>query len=94
MLPFMLLNIGAQQFIENELSAFDIIVSHAVEGEFKERVQKKYVDNVIAQLRQRFPHVDQLASFRLFDPSHLPSEHTNIGTCGDEELEVLCDLYG
>ena len=85
-------DIGAQQF-ENELSAFEITVSHAVEYEFKERVQKKYVDSVIAQLRQRFPHVDQLALFSLFDPSHLPSEHTNIGTYSDEELEVLCDLY-
>ena len=58
------------------------------------RVTKKYVDSVIAQLKQRFPHVDQLASFSLFDPSHLPSDHTNIGTYGDEELKVLCDLYG
>ena len=65
-----------------------------MEDEFKERIQKKNVDSVIAQLRQRFPNVDQLASFSLFDPSHLPSEHTNIGTYGEEELEVLCDLYG
>ena len=30
-------DIGAQQFIENELSAFDITVSHAVKDEFKEK---------------------------------------------------------
>ena len=87
-------DVGAQQFIESELSKFEIDVSQAKKDEFKERVQKKYVDSVIAQLKQRFPHVDQLASFSLFDPSHLPSDHTNIGTYGDEELKVLCDLYG
>ena len=44
----------------------------------------------------RFPHVQQIAAFSLFDPSRLPSDHTKIGTHGDEELKVLsvCDLDG
>ena len=80
-------DVGAEQF-ESELSEFEIDVSQGKKDEFKERVQKKYVDSVIAQLKQRFPHYDQLASFCLFDPSRLP---TKIRHYGDEELKVLCD---
>ena len=87
-------NVGAEQFIVSELSEFEIDATQAKKDDFKERVQRKYVDSVIAQLKQRFPHVDHLASFSLFDPSHLPSDHTKMGTYGDEELKVLCDLYG
>ena len=48
------------------------------------------MDSVIAQLKQRFQHVDQLASFSHFDFSH---HHTKIRTYGDEEVKMLCALY-
>lgn len=61
---------------------------------FREAIQKKYVDNVIAQLKLRFPHVVQLASFSLFDPSRLPDDPTLLVCHGNKELDELCDLYG
>ena len=61
------------QLIENKLSEFGIDVSQARKDEFKETFQK-YIDNVVAQLKLRFPHVVQLASFSLFDPSRLPDD--------------------
>ena len=61
-------NIDAGQLIQNELSEFGIEISQA-KDEFKENVQKKYVDSVISQLELRFPHVVQIASFSLFDPT-------------------------
>lgn len=62
-------NIDAGQLIQNELSEFEIEISQAKKDEFKENVQRKYVDSVISQLELRFPHVVQIASFSLFDPS-------------------------
>ena len=87
-------DIEATQLINGELSEFGVDVSQAKKDEFKERVQKKYVDNVIKQLELRFPHVDRLASFSLFDPSKLPDDHSKMGTHGNDELKILCDLYG
>ena len=49
---------------------------------------------MIAQLERRFPHIVQIASFSLFDPSRLPADQSKITSHGNEELEVLCDLYG
>lgn len=83
-------DIEAEQLIENELSEFGIDVSQARKDEFKENVHKNYVDSVILH----FPHVVQVASFSLFDPSRLPDDRTKITSHGNEELEVLCDLYG
>lgn len=40
------------------------------------------------------PQVDQLTSFRLFDPSRLPSNPTKLVSYGEEHLEALCDFYG
>ena len=59
--------------------------------EFKERVQRKYVDSLVKQLKLRFPDVEQLESFNIFDPSRLPCDQTNIATHGNDELEKLCD---
>ena len=69
-------------------------MSASKKDEFKNRVQQKYVDSVDSQLQLRFPHVQQIASFSLFDPSQFPSDHTKIGTHSDEELKVLCQHYG
>ena len=52
------------------------------------------MESIVSQLQLRFPHVQQIAAFSLFDPSQLPSDHTKIGTHGDDELKVLYDLYG
>ena len=49
---------------------------------------------MIKQLELRFPYVDRLASFSLFDPSELPDDHLKMGTHGNEKLQILCDLYG
>ena len=87
-------DVEAEQLIERELSEFGIDLSPARKGEFKENVQKKYVDSVIAQLELRFPHILQVASFCLFDPSRFPDDRTKISSYGNEELEVLCELYG
>lgn len=65
-------DIEAAQMINGELSEFGIDMSQARQDEFKDTVQKKYVDNEINQLKLRFPHVDRLTSFYLFDPSKLP----------------------
>ena len=51
-------DIEAAQMINGELSEFGIDMSQARQDEFKDTVQKKYVDNVINQLKLRFPHVD------------------------------------
>ena len=51
----------------------------------------KNVDSVITQLEQHFPHIVQIASF---NPSRLPGDQSKITSLGNEELEVLWDLYG
>ena len=86
------LDVEAEQFIQKELSEFGIdILSASKTDEFKERV---HVDSAVSQLQLRFQHVQQKALFSLFDLSRLPSDYTKIGTHGDVELKVLCDLYG
>ena len=78
------LDVETEQFIEKELSEFGIDVSQSKKDEFKERVQKKYVGSVVSQFQLRFPHIQQIAAFSLFDPSILCSDHNKIGTHGDE----------
>lgn len=46
-------DIEAEQLIRNKLSEFGIDISQARKDEFKENVQKKYVDSVTAQLELR-----------------------------------------
>ena len=91
-------DVEAEQLNEKELSEFGIDATSSKKDEFtcKERVQHKYVDSIVSQLQLHFPHFQQIrvVAFSLFDLSRLPSKHTKIGTPGDEELKVLCDLYG
>ena len=67
----------------------EIDISQEKKEVFKDRVQKKYGDSVIDQLKERFPYVEQIASFCLVDPSRLPSSPT----CGNRDLKFLCDYY-
>ena len=77
-----------KELIREGLSKFEIaIISQAKKDEFKDRVQKKYVDSVVNQLKESFPYVEQIARFCLVDPSQLPSS----STYGNGDLKNLCD---
>ena len=55
-------DVGAKELIGEGLSKFMIaIILQAKKDEFKDRVQKKYEESVINQLKECFPYVEQIA---------------------------------
>ena len=60
--------------IANELKEYTITVTDTNKQHFRERVQHKFVDAVIDQLRQRLPDCEELSAFTLLDPQKVPSQ--------------------
>ena len=55
---------------------------------FKLSIQCKYVEAIVKQLQDRFPHVEVLSAFSVFDPQNIPSQEDQLTTYGQDELEV------
>ena len=61
---------------------------------FKKFVYNKYLHTLSEHITHRFPDVELLEAFSLFDASAIPEELNLHGSHGQSELEVLIDHYG
>ena len=61
---------------------------------FKKNVYEKYLQTLPEHITNRFPDVDLLEAFSLFDASTIPEELELHGSHGQSELKVLSDHYG
>ena len=78
--------------IANELKEYTITVTDTNKQHFRERMQHKFVDAVIDQLRQRLPDCEELSAFTLLDPQKVPSqteEKEAFQKWGTDQLAIL-----
>ncbi|XP_006819807.1 uncharacterized protein LOC102805733 [Saccoglossus kowalevskii] len=75
------------QYIEEYLSAHDIVVSQHKKDKFKSEVYSKYTAGVCTNLEDRFPDISLISAFSIFDPS------TVNGVGNEEKVETLAEHY-
>ena len=61
--------------------------------DFKRHVYNKYLDALSEHITHRFPDIDLLEAFAIFDASRIPQELELQGNHSAEELEVLTSRY-
>ena len=61
---------------------------------FKRNVYDKYLKTLADHITYRFPDMDLLEAFSLFDASTIPEELDSNGSHSQSELRVLIDHYG
>ena len=80
-----------------DLKDFNITPTDAQKQEFKSSVQVKYIQAIFAQLENRFPDVENLDAFSVFDPQKLipisDSTEDELATYGLERVEYLKSAY-
>ena len=59
-------------------------------------VKEELLDNLIANIKVRFPQVDLFTAMQIFEPASYPpvEENNNLLTWGNQHLETLLNLYG
>ena len=80
--------------LDPDLKDFRITATDAQKQQFKSSVQVKYIQAVVTELQNRFPDVDNLDSFCIFDPQKLPTTSDELGVYGQERIECLQNAYG
>ena len=68
-------------------------VNDRVKGMFDSQVKLPYLEALVKNLRDRFPCVDVISSFHIFNPAQLPSEESALYQYGVTELDCLLDHY-
>ena len=56
-------------------------------------IKGRFLDQLIENLKSRFPDNDTLYSFSILDPQSLPLD-SDLPSYGNEQLEILCEHYG
>ena len=77
-----------------ELKDFNIEATSAQKEAFKSQIQVKYIEAIVNQLGDRFPHVELLGSFSIFDPQKLPSDEEELTTYGQDKVKLFSTTYG
>ena len=58
-------------------------------------VKEELLDNLVANIKARFPQVDLFTAMQIFEPASYPAvEENNLLTWGDQHLETLLNFYG
>ena len=73
---------------------FPINVTTSQKEAFKSGIQVVYIQAIVDRLRARFPCVDVLGAFSIFDPDHLPSGEQDLQIYGQGKLRVLVKMFG
>lgn len=79
--------------LATDLKDFSIAATTAQEEEFVASILVKYIMAIVNQLQDRFPHIELLAAFSIFDPKKLQEAEVDIDTYGKENVELLSRRY-
>lgn len=85
------------QVLATDLQDFHITPTEAQKQEFKSSVQLKYIETIVLQLQNRFPDVEYMDAFSIFDPQKLATSVSpghELTVYGQERLEYLQSAYG
>ena len=70
-----------------------IVVSEKAKSDFVSQVKEPYLSALVQNLHDRFPAVELISSFGIFNPSQLPENDLEKDLYGTAELDVLLDHY-
>ena len=82
------------EVLVTELKDFQIEATSQQKHFFKNQIQDAYIKALTEQLQDRFPNVELLDAFSIFDPQSLPSTEEHLAVYGQERLEVLISHFG
>ena len=73
------------------LSDFNITPTNSQKEAFKSSIQVKYIQAIVRELQDRFPDVNGLDAFNIFDPQGIPTCTTSdeLAVCGQERIDYL-----
>ena len=84
-----------EDVLATDLKDFRIEVTASQKEAFKSGIQMVFVQAIVdQQLHARFPCVEVLDAFSIFDPAHLASGGQEIESYGQEKLRVLVEMFG
>ena len=72
--------------LATDLKDFQIEATSTQKEAFKSSIQVLYIQAIVDQLHDRFPHVELLDAFSIFDPHTLPSGEEDLASYGQEKL--------
>ena len=77
------------QVLATDLRDFDITATSTQREAFLASIQAEYIEAIVNQLQDRFPHFELLGAFSIFDPKNLPQGEEDISTYGLDSVEIL-----
>ena len=80
--------------LSTELKDYNIVATSAQKEASLSEIQVKYIDSLVNHLKDRFPHVELLGAFSIFDPQNVPSDEEQLTTYCQDEARVLLATYG
>ena len=66
--------------LATDLKDFQIVATDSQKEAFKSSIQAVYIQAIVDQLHNRFPHVELLDAFSIFDPHTLPFDEKDVAT--------------
>ena len=85
--------LSLDKFLEEKLMDFGIVLPNA-SFDFKTAIYDKYIDTLIQHIRNRFPDIDLLTAFSIFDGKAWPIEDsTSLQSFGEQSLHKLSSHY-
>ena len=76
-----------------EEAGHHVEVSDHVKYLFDSQVKKPYLELLEKNLRDRFPTVEVISAFHIFDPKQLPTDECELYQYGGPELDCLLEQY-
>ena len=81
------------KLFEEELLIFNINATTEKQEEFKRLVTVPYIDSICENLSNRFPQLDILDAFQIFNPEVLPTDGEALLDHGHAQLQTLLGNY-
>lgn len=83
------------EVLTTELKDFEIAPTPAEKEAFKSTIQVLYVQAIDDELNNRFPNVELLDAFSIFDPKCIPSkDESELASYGCDKLKVILSQFG
>ena len=70
-----------------------INVTDGIKNQFETQVRKPYLEKLIENLNNRFPRVELLSAFSIFNPSELPESESELDLYSETEIDCLLTHY-
>ncbi len=83
-----------ENILTSDLKDFQILATTTHKNSFKCNVQRMYIQAIVRHLTDRFPNVEIIDAFNIFNPQSMPASEEERATYGQEKLQVLLRTFG